>query len=137
MDTINNAVNSLATLVGVWHPVDVPRTLTIYYSSAQFRNLISRAREFLSDNISIPMSVRMDLQDFATDKILAIITQYATPTEGLTPHEESAVSKGKDDLTAQVMADYILIAYGEHLDSVHGAASVQTCVDAFTNMLPV
>ena len=137
MDNINKAVHSLDTLVGVWHPVDVPRIMTMYYSSAQSRNWISRAREIISDRISIPVSVRQELQNFPTEKIEAIITKYAKPTKGLTPDEEKAVSKGREDLTALIMADYILIAYGDHLDSVHGAASIQSCVDAVTDMLPV
>ena len=137
MENIQIAVNSLVTLVGVWHPVDVPHTLSIYYSSAQFRNWISRAREIIGDRLSIPASVRQGIQDFPTDKIEAVIFKYAMSTEGLDPDEEKSVSKGREDLTALIMADYILIAYGDHLDSVHGNASIQSCVDAVTNMLPV
>ena len=137
MDNVNKAVHSLVTMVGVWHPEDVPRTLTIYYSTAQFRNLISRARELLGDRISIPVTVREALQTLPTDKIEAVILRYATKTEGLTTDEEKAVSKGKDDLNTLIMAEYILIAYGDHLDSVHGAASIPSCIDAVTAMLPV
>ena len=137
MEKIYNAVHSLVTLVGAWHPEDVPRTLTMYYSSAQFRGWISRARGILSDRISIPISVRHELQTLDTSRIEAVIKQYAMQTEGLTPDEEKAISEGREDLTAVIMADYILIAYGDHLDSVHGGASVQACVDAVTDMLPV
>ena len=137
MIKIDNAVQSLVTLVGAWQPEDVPRTLTMYYSSALFREWISRARSILNDRISIPISVRHELLTLDTSRIEAVINQYAMQTEGLTPDEEKVVSEGREDLTAVIMADYILIAYGDHLDSVRGGASVQACMDAVAEMLTV
>ena len=137
MYKIDNAVQSLVSLVGAWKPKDVPRTLTMFYSSGQFRGWISRARSILNDRVSIPISVRHELQTLDTSKIEAVIDQLAMKTEGLTPDEEKIVCEGRADLTAVIMADYILIAYGDHLDSVRGGASVQACVDAVAQMLTV
>ena len=137
MENITKAAQSLVTLVGVWHPVDVPRTYTIYYNSAQFRNLKTRSRKILSDSLDIPPSVRRELQTFDSDILDVILSMYATATEGMTDEEGKAASEGKEDLTARIMADYILIAYSDHLDSLHGAASAQTCIDDIINMFPV
>ena len=137
MQRIDNAVQSLVSLVGAWKPKDVPRVLTMYYSSAQFRGWITRARGILNDRSSIPISVRHELQTLDTSLIEAVIDQLAMKTEGLTPDEEKIVCIGREDLTAAIMADYILIAYGDHLASVGGGASVQACVDAMAEMLTV
>ena len=115
----------------------MPRTLTYYYNSAQVRNWKTKARKILSDNLDIPQSVRLELRTFNSEILDGIICLYATATEGMTDEQGKAATEGKDDLTASIMAEYILLAYSDHLDSIHGAASLQTCIDEVTNMLPV
>ena len=137
MDTVNTAVQSLVTLVGVWHPIDVPRTPSYYYNSALFRNWKAKARKILSENLDIPSIVRHELRTFESYLLDDIISQYAIATEGMTDEQEKIAIEGKEDLSAGIMAEYILLAYGAHLDSIHGAATLQSCIHDVTKMLPV
>lgn len=137
MNTVNTAVQSLVALVGVWHPSDVPRTPSYYYNSAQFRNWKAKARKIISENLDIPSVVRHELRTFESPFLEDIISQYAIATENMTDEQEKIATDGKEDMSAAIMAEYMMLAYSAHLESRHGAATLHSCIDDVTASLPV
>ena len=138
MEKVDKAVESIVALVGTWnHVVAQENRETVYYDERTVLFLKSRARAALALRSDIPERIKEDLTTFDTGHIDDVIRMYAYPVGHLTPTQAAEASIGRDDLTHNIMADYIVMAYDNYMASKAGAVTVASCTQDIIDMLQV
>ena len=137
MNVIDNAIDGIVRLVGVWKPENLKFPKSHYMYAAQIPTYITRGRKIPSQRDDIPLASRQEIMTFETDKIATVITLNSVATDGLSQEDEAATLANRVELTNQVMAEYLLCAYDLYLDDQPGATTVDECLDLVLTMLPV
>ena len=136
-DVFEVCIEAVNSRMSVWRPSKQEVILTHYMYIQQLQVFHDRAVVMLRVDLAIPSVHSERIASLGFNTFQPVLANLAVCTEDMEPSVAALVYASKQDLTAPIMCQYLLSAYGDILDSEADSHTLDICIQSIRDVLPV